>query len=183
MTLRPSKLSLAAIIGSAAAAALVAFTGNLECSKSCIARGGLAPFDDTVGAHVKTVCFGETNVPMRKYTLPECKQILASSLAGYAEVVSVSTPGFSSLTDGQKIAAIDYTYNRGIGAWRSTDSQVGPDIRSAYIARNFPAACDLFLKWAKVERQRVWFDCSVRTNNCYGIYTRRSAERAACLGE
>lgn len=183
MSFRPGKRSLAAIIGSAAAAALVGFTGNLECSKSCVARGGLAPFDDTVGAHVKTVCFGETNVPMRRYTLPECKQILSDSLAGYAEAVRTSTPGFDQLTDGQKIAAVDYAYNRGVGAWRAPTGRDGPSVRAGYIARDFPAACELYTSWAKVKRNGEWFDCKVRSNGCYGIYTRRDAERAACLGE
>lgn len=183
MPFRPGKRSLAAIIGSAAAAALVGFTGNLECSASCIARGGLAPFNDTVGAHVQTACFGETNIPMRRYTLPECKQILSESLAGYAEAVQASTPGFDQLTDGQKFAAIDYTYNRGAGAWRRPTNEDGPSVRTAYIARDFPAACELYMSWAKVKRNGKWFDCKDRSNNCYGIYRRRQAERAACLGE
>jgi GH24 family phage-related lysozyme (muramidase) len=143
----------------------------------------LAPYNDAIGAHVQTVCFGETNVPMRRYSLAECKQILSTSLAGYAQAVHDSTPGFDTLSDGQKIAAVDYAYNRGVGAWRSTSTADGPDIRSAYAGRNFPAACDMFAQWAKVKRKGKWFECSVRANGCYGIYTRRLAERAACLGE
>lgn len=172
---------LAAVIGVTAAAGLVAFTGSNEGVR-------LAPYNDTIGAHRETVCFGETNVPMRLYTLPECKQILANSLASYATEVRSSTPGFDQLTDGQKFAAIDYTYNRGAGAWRATSTKDCtakdcPDIRSAYIARDFPAACGLYMKWTKVKRRDKWVDCSVRSNGCYGIYTRRARERAACLGE
>jgi lysozyme len=176
MPFRPGKRSLAAIIGSAAAAGVIALTSSSE-------GVSLEPYNDTVGAHLMTVCYGETNVPMRRYTLAECKQMLATSLAVYAQAVHDSTPGFDILTDGQKFAAVDYTYNRGVGAWRSTDTTEGPDIRSAYIARDFPEACDQFKEWAKVKRRGKWFDCSDRSNNCYGIYTRRLAERAACLGE
>ncbi|MDQ7982240.1 hypothetical protein QYH69_34005 [Paraburkholderia sp. SARCC-3016] len=176
MPFRPGKRNLAAIIGSAAAAGVVALTSSSEGVR-------LTPYNDTIGAHVQTVCFGETNVPMRPYTLAECKQILSTSLAGYADSVRSSTPGFDDLTDGQKVAAVDYAYNRGVGAWRAADSADGPSIRTAYVARDFPAACDLYIKWAKVKRRGEWFDCSDRANNCYGIYTRRLAERAACLGE
>jgi GH24 family phage-related lysozyme (muramidase) len=188
MPFRPQKRSLAAILGATAAAGMIAFTGGNECDRGCVARGGLAPFNDTVGAHVETVCFGETNVPMRRYTLAECKQILADSLADYAEAVRTSTADFDTLTDGQKFAAIDYAYNRGVGNWRATSTQDCkpqdcPDIRSAYIARDFPAACEMYVKWAKVKRKKKWFDCSDRSNGCYGIYTRRIKERAACLGE
>ncbi|WP_158512155.1 glycoside hydrolase family protein [Paraburkholderia caribensis] len=170
------KKSLAAIIGATATAGLIALTGSSEGVR-------LEPYNDTIGAHVQTVCFGETNVPMRRYTLAECKTMLAGSLAGYADAVRMTTPGFDMLTDGQKIAAIDYAYNRGVGAWRATDARAGPDVRAAYIARDFPDACEMFVKWAKVKRNGEWFDCSIRANGCYGIYTRRRAERAACLGE
>ncbi|WP_158660356.1 glycoside hydrolase family protein [Paraburkholderia caribensis] len=170
------KKSLVVIIGATATAGLIALTGSSE-------GVSLEPYSDTIGAHVQTVCFGETNVPMHRYTLAECKRMLAGSLAGYADAVRASTPGFDTLTDGQKIAAIDYAYNRGVGAWRATDTRVGPDVRAAYVARNFPDACEMFVKWAKVRRNGEWFDCAIRANGCYGIYTRRRAERAACLGE
>ncbi|MBN3848135.1 lysozyme [Paraburkholderia sp. Ac-20342] len=179
----PRKRTLAAVIGAAAAAAVISFTGGNECDRACVARGGLAPFNDTVGAHVQTVCFGETNVPMRRYTLPECQQMLSDSLAGYAEAVRASTPGFDQLTPGQKVAAIDYAYNRGVGAWRSSDTKAGPSVRAAYIAGDFPAACEVYMAWARVKRAGKWYDCSIRSNGCYGIYNRRRAERAACLGE
>lgn len=172
----PRKRTLAAIIGAAAASGLIGFTGTRE-------GVSLAPYNDTIGAHVKTVCYGETNVPMRRYTLPECKQMLGDSLAGYAEGVRSSTPGFDQLTDGQKIAAIDYAYNRGLGAWRAPSGKDGPSVRSAYIAHDFPAACELYMSWAKVKRWGEWFDCKDRSNGCYGIYNRRLAQRAACLGE
>lgn len=173
MPYRPQKRSLAAILGATAAAAAVSFTGNLECSKSCIARGGLAPFDDAIGGHVQTVCFGETNVQMRRYTLPECKAILESSLAGYAASIQAMTPGFDKLTDGQKVAAIDLGYNAGLENYRRST------LRRRYIARDFPGACSEFMKW----RFAAGRDCAIAANHCPGIYSRRVAERAACLGE
>ncbi|WP_321868579.1 glycoside hydrolase family protein [Paraburkholderia tropica] len=169
--------ALTAVIGTAAASALIGLTSGAE-------GVSLAPYSDQIGAHVETVCYGETNVPMRKYTLPECKDILAGSLAGYAKAVRASVPGFDSLTDGQKVAAIDYTYNRGIGSWnRPSRPGEPPTVLAAYRAKDFPGACDLYRRWALVSRAGKWVDCSVRSNGCYGIYTRRMKERAACLGQ
>jgi GH24 family phage-related lysozyme (muramidase) len=174
---KPRIAALTAVIGAAAASALIGLTSGSE-------GVSLAPYDDHIGAHVETVCFGETNVPMRRYTLAECKDMLAGSLAGYAQAVRASVPGFDGLTDGQKVAAVDYTYNRGIGSWnRPSRPGEPPSVLAAYRADKFPAACDLYVKWAMVSRAGKWIDCSVRSNGCYGIYTRRVKERAACLGQ
>jgi lysozyme len=166
MALRPAKRSLAAIVGAVCAAACISFTSSREGVR-------LTPYTDTLGGGVSTVCFGETDAPMHRYTLPQCKQLLDSSLAGYANSVRAMTPGFDALADGQKVAAIDFAYNAGLGNWRSST------VRRRYIARDFPAACDEFLKW----RFAGGRDCSIASNGCAGIYTRRRAERAACLGE
>ncbi|MEL6996612.1 MAG: hypothetical protein AAGK67_18540, partial [Pseudomonadota bacterium] len=64
----------------------------------------LTPYSDHLANGLATVCYGETNAPMRRYTLAECKQMLGDSLAGYADKVRSLTPGFDSLTDGQKVA-------------------------------------------------------------------------------
>ncbi|PXW28266.1 lysozyme [Paraburkholderia caballeronis] len=166
MPFRPQKKGLVAVIGATAAAAAISFTGGNEGVR-------LAPYTDQLGGGVQTVCFGETDVPMQRYTLPECKQILDSSLAGYASSVRAMTPGFDALTDGQKVAVIDFAYNAGLGSYRSST------LRRRYAAADFPAACDEFLKW----RFTGGRDCSVASSGCTGIYTRRRAERAACLGE
>lgn len=166
MPFRPQKKSLAAILGATAAAAAISFTGGKEGVR-------LAPYDDAIGGHVSTVCFGETNVPMRRYTLVECREILGSSLAGYASSIRAMTPGFDDLTDGQKVAAIDLGYNAGLENYRRST------LRRRYTARDFPGACDEFLKF----RFAGGRDCAIASNHCPGIYTRRRAERAACLGE
>ncbi|MEA1078682.1 hypothetical protein U8M15_27690, partial [Klebsiella pneumoniae] len=89
-----------AVMGASAAAALVAFTAPRE-------GVSLTPYSDRLANGLATVCYGETNAPMRRYTLPECKQMLGDSLAGYADKVRALTPGFDSLTDGQNVAAVD----------------------------------------------------------------------------
>lgn len=163
---KPGKKGLAFIVGSTAAAALISLTSSRE-------GVSLKPYDDRLAGNLQTVCFGETNVEMRNYTLPECKTMLGDSLAGYAAEVKASTPGFDTLTDGQKVAAIDMAYNAGVANYK------GSTLRKRYAAKEFPGACDEFLKWRFVRGK----DCSVASNQCGGIWKRRQLERKACRGE
>jgi lysozyme len=161
----PKKKTLASVIGAAAAAGLLTFTSFREGLS-------LHPYEDPLAGHVQTVCYGETNTEMRTYTSDECKDLLNYSLAGYAERVSKLTPGFDSLTDGQKVAIIDLAYNIGLRNYeRST-------IRKLYAIKDFPAACEAFLDWRYVKKR----DCSIKANGCSGIWTRRQGERALCRG-
>jgi lysozyme len=164
----PVRRTLAAVIGVAAAAILIGVTSTHEGVR-------LVPYDDVLGGHVATVCFGETNVLMRRYTLPECKDLLASSLAGYAAGVESSTPGFATLTDGQKAAAIDFAYNVGLGTWQLSS------IRNAYARKDFPAACQRFMLYVYTDHGKI--NCLIAANRCNGIPIRRRAETTACLGE
>lgn len=162
------RAKLIAVIGTTAAAALVALTATSE-------GVSLKPYDDRLAGNLQTVCFGETNVAMHAYTLPECRDMLAGRLAGYAEEVQDMTPGFDSLTDGQKVAAIDGAYNFGLGNYRNST------LRSMYGRKQFPEACDQFLRWRFLDHGKK--DCAISANKCAGIYKRRLLERAACLGE
>ncbi|TDY26312.1 lysozyme [Paraburkholderia sp. BL6665CI2N2] len=163
---RTGRRSLAAVVGAACATACITFTSSHE-------GVSLKPYDDRLAGNVQTVCFGETQVEMHLYALTECKQMLDGSLAGYADAVRTSTPGFDSLTQGQKVAAIDLAYNAGLANYR------GSTLRRRYIARDFPGACNEYLKW----RFAGGRDCAIASSGCSGIYRRRVAERAACLGE
>lgn len=162
----PTKRTLAAVIGTAAAAALIGMTSSQE-------GVSLTPYNDVLAHDVETVCFGDTTVHMRTYTLPECKAMLSDRLADYAEAVRSVTPGFDSLTDGQKVAVVDGVYNFGLANYK------GSTLRRLYIAKQFPAACEQFMRWRFVAGK----DCAVAANHCGGIYSRRKLERAACLGE
>lgn len=162
---RPGKKTLAATVGAAAAAALVALTASQE-------GVSLKPYNDRLANNIQTVCFGETNVDMRAYTLPECKSMLSDSLAGYADEVRSITPGFDTLTDGQKVAVVDLAYNIGVPNYK------GSTLRRRYIARDFPGACAEFIKWRFVAGK----DCAVAANRCGGIVTRRQLEAQACRG-
>ncbi|MFM0058501.1 glycoside hydrolase family protein [Paraburkholderia phytofirmans] len=163
---QPRKRTLAAVIGAAAASALIGLTASQEGVR-------LTPYNDALAHDVQTVCFGDTTVKMRPYTLNECKAMLSDRLADYAEAVRSITPGFDALTDGQKVAVVDGVYNFGLENYR------GSTLRRMYIAKQFPAACQQFYRWRFVAGK----DCAVAANGCGGIVTRRNLERAACLGE
>ena len=164
----PVKRTLAAVIGASAAALLISLTSSQE-------GVSLTPYSDSLANDLQTVCFGETNVPMHAYTLPQCKDMLGNSLAGYAEAVRDATPGFDSLTDGQKVAAVDMAYNAGVANYKAST------LREMYAGKKFPSACEQFLRWRFINHGKT--DCAVPANRCGGIYTRRLLERSACLGE
>ena len=172
---------LAAVVGASAAAALVAFTATFEGAAT-------EPYQDKLARDVWTVCYGDTHVEMRRYTLPECKQLLATRLADFAEPVRKLTPGFDTLTDGQKIAIVDLVYNIGVASYEKVPirNKAGDvidwrpsTIRTLYSTKQFPLACDAFKEYKFVGDK----DCSVAANKCGGIMNRRKAERRACLGE
>lgn len=162
----PRKRTLAAVIGAAAASALIGMTASQE-------GVSLTPYNDALAHDVETVCFGDTTVAMHPYTLAQCKSMLGDRLADYAEAVRDITPGFDTLTDGQKVAVIDGAYNFGLANYK------GSTLRRMYIAKQFPAACSQFYRWRFVAGK----DCAIAANRCGGIVRRRNLERAACLGE
>lgn len=157
--------TLAGVIGTIAAATLIVFTGNFEGKSN-------TPYRDSGG--VWTVCKGQTRVPMRYYTDAECDAMLAGTLADVATHIEAVTPGFETLPDGAKTAAIDFAYNVGIANYQNST------FRKMLATKQLPAACDQILRWRYVGDH----DCSVPGNKvCAGVWTRRQAERKMCRGE
>lgn len=99
--------------------------------------------------------------------------MLSDSLGGYAAAVKDMTPGFDTLSDGQKVAAIDFTYNHGVHAYSVST------VRHLYSKKDFPEACEWFVPWAKIDDGKK--DCKDPANKCIGLYTRALAQRKACL--
>lgn len=69
------------------------------------------PYNDLGG--IKTVCYGETNVPMRSYSKKECEEILAKSVKVYAEGVLKCTPTLA-YKPYVLWAATSFSYNLGV---------------------------------------------------------------------
>lgn len=119
------------------------------------------PYADIVGR--TTVCFGETNVPMRRYTDAECRDMLGGSLATYAEIVLKRNPELAGRPN-NLAAATSLTYNIGGAAYtRST-------VAKRFSAHDWQGACDAFLAWSYAGGRQV-----------KGLLNRRRAEREVCL--
>jgi lysozyme len=145
---------LIATIGAAAAASSVALVGAWEGLRN-------DPYLDLVGK--RTVCFGETNVPMRRYSTTECKDMLAGSLNSYARTVLARNPELRGHPD-QLTAAVSLAYNIGGSAYtRSTVARRFSEYR-------WREACDAILLWNRAGGRVV-----------KGLTRRREAERSICL--
>lgn len=127
------------------------------------------PYQDTGG--VWTDCYGHTGSDVAKgkvKTDEECSRSLARDAVDHALGVSGCVPIDTPLK--VQAAFTDITYN--IGVVKFCSSTMATKARSG----DFKGACAEFAKWVYVGKK----DCRVRSNNCYGIVTRRAWERSLC---
>ena len=122
------------------------------------------PYLDIVG--IATVCYGETNVAMRRYSDAECSAMLRKSLTdSYAVPVIRCTPILADRPY-QLAAASSLAYNIGTTAYcRST-------VARRFNAGDFVGACNGFLSWSYAGGRQV-----------QGLLNRRRDERKLCLQE
>ena len=145
---------LAALVGASAATALIATVAAWE-GKSNV------PYSDVIG--VMTVCYGETQMPMRRYSDAECKAMLSDRLADYAGPVLRRNPELRG-HDSQLVAASSLAYNIGAATYNRSS------VARLFSAGRWREACDAFLKWNRAGGREV-----------RGLTNRRKAERAICL--
>lgn len=151
-----NKRGLAAIIGAAAAAALVVFTPPME--------GRVYTTYKDFGNGVLTYCDGATENAIwgKTYTSAECNAQLDRDLARHAEGVMGCTT--APLTDGQKVAYVDFAYNVGVAAY------CGSTVARKANAGDLQGSCDALMMWNRAGG-KVW----------PGLTRRRAAERDICL--
>lgn len=125
------------------------------------------PYRDSVG--VLTVCIGETNVPMRKYTEAECHQMFSKSFMTYANEVKRLSPGIEN-SPYEWAAHSSLAYNIGTGAY----SRSSP--RRLFNAGRRVEACRSFSLWNKAGG-RVLPGLQYRRDG----HTARIGERELCL--
>jgi lysozyme len=154
---QPNKRGLVAIVGAAAAGALMALVPANEGTV-------LKTYRDLGG--VLTYCTGATeNAAWGKtYTPAECKAQLDRDLARHAEGVMGCV--HVQLTDGQKVAFVDFAYNAGVGAF------CGSSMARKANAGDMAGACAALSMWNKVNGREV-----------RGLTIRRATERAFCEGK
>ena len=164
-----TQTKLATLLGATAAAVVIATMPQLEGRK-------FVPYKDTGG--ILTYCAGITSpkpVPGHTYTLEECIEIESAAEAKHAEGFLKCIKEPEALTDGQKVAGTLFTYNVGVA-----------NACSSSFVKNLNAgkpkeACDNLMKWKYVRVGTEMKDCSIRSNNCYGVYRRRQLEQQFCM--
>lgn len=156
----PSKLRKA-LIGAASAGA-IAIGGVLITDQEGIKY---TPYLDPIG--IPTVCAGVTgsDVIMGKtYTKAECDQLLYKHMLPAVKAVdsSVKVP----LNDYQKAALYSFSYNVGVGAFKSST------LLKKLNQGDIPGACDQLRRWTYAGGKQ-W----------KGLITRREVERQLCYGK
>ena len=68
---------------------------------------------------------------------------------------------------------LDFVYQYGIGAFNKSS------MRTNLLNGQYAQACRSLLQYRYVNHR----DCSIRTNNCYGVYTRQLERYKKCIGE
>lgn len=120
------------------------------------------PYRDIVGKW--TVCTGETRVPMRTYTLAECRTFLRTAIrSDFGKGVLACTPQIAT-TVYQLGAAISVAYNIGIAGY------CGSSMAKGFKSGDWYAACNAFALWNKAGKVIVT-----------GLVNRRNDEMRACF--
>lgn len=102
------------------------------------------PYKDIVG--VTTVCYGETRVPMRKYTDEECLTMLRNAVEkDFMEPVAKSTPTIAERPY-ELAAATSLAYNIGLSSYQKSTA------RKLFLQGKFIEGCKAFRPWDKVKR-------------------------------
>jgi len=118
------------------------------------------PYEDLAG--IQTVCYGETNVEMRRYSDAECKAMLAESIVKYGDGVlqCVSVP----ISQNTHSALSSFAYNVGVANF--CKSTVARKLNSG----DTVGACNSLMAWTYVKGKHV-----------PGLANRRKVERDLCL--
>jgi lysozyme len=122
------------------------------------------PYLDIVG--VPTVCYGETRVPMRRYSVAECEAMaLATLQKDFGPAVVRCVPGLAAGERRHQLAAsMLLAYNIGARAF------CGSTAARRFNAGQWRAGCEAFSKWNKAGGRVV-----------PGLINRRRHEVAICL--
>lgn len=137
----------------------------------------LVPYKDSVG--VATIGTGTTvylNGQKVKMTDPKITQKQATEYLKFhinkdAKIFNKSLLGIP-LSQTEYDLYMDFTYQFGTGAWSSSSM-----LRNLKQGK-YKQACDSLLKWKYAAKR----DCSVRSNNCYGVWVRQVERHSKCMG-
>lgn len=123
------------------------------------------PYNDIAG--IRTVCYGETRVQMRRYSDAECLEMLEKAVGEFAHQVVKITPSLANRPI-QLAAATSLAYNIGIGAYKNST------VARQFNAGNYLAACESFKAWRMVTKNG-------KKVVSQGLVNRRMAEYKLCV--
>ena len=134
------------------------------------------PYKDTGG--VATIGIGSTQyengtkVKMTDKPINQKRavQIAQAHIAKDEQVFRQSLQGVK-LSQTEYDLYLDFMYNFGQANWRSSSM-----LRNLK-AGQYVQACKSLLKWKYVAKR----DCSIRSNNCYGVWTRQRGRYQKCM--
>jgi lysozyme len=154
--IKTPRRGLLAVVGTIAAAALLAFTPVQEGRV-------LKTYRDIGG--VLTYCDGATENAQagKTYTPAECDAQLDRDLERHAAGIAKCVP-MDRLTDGQKVAFVDAAFNIGVPAF------CGSSMARRANAGNMIGACNALLMWNHAGGREVT-----------GLTKRRERERELCM--
>lgn len=120
-------------------------------------------YKDTGG--VWTICYGETRgvTQGQTATKQQCWEMLQQSAVEEYDWLAKQLPGLNANQYG---ALVSFCYN--VGRANCASSTLFTIIRKG----DYIAAGKQFARWHYVKK----LDCTIRSNNCYGIVDRRKAE-------
>lgn len=154
-------------------AASTAFFTSLEMKEGYSAK----PYKDSGG--IVTQGIGSTTKPdgtKIKMTDPpitrKTAQEWAKAHVAKDEVIFRKSLQGVKLSQVEYDVYLDFTYNFGQANWNQSSM-----LRNLK-AGNYKQACDSLLKWKYVAKR----DCSIRSNNCYGVWTRQVERHSKCMG-
>jgi len=137
-------------------AAAVAVVSSFEGTR-------LLPYRDPAG--IETVCTGETQVAMHRYTAEQCADMLRKHLSErYAPPVVACTPSIASHPNAF-VAALDAAYNAGPAAYCRSP------MAARFNAGQWREGCDAFRGWRITAGGKM----------LPGLVRRRNAESALCM--
>ncbi len=137
----------------------------------------LKPYKDPVGVVTigtgSTVYEDGTKVKMTDppITQKRALELLRNHINKDAKIFNKTLLGIP-LSQTEYDLYIDFTYQFGTGAWSS--SSMLHNLK----ARNYLYACKSLLKWKYAAKR----DCSIRSNNCYGVWARQLERYNKCMG-
>jgi lysozyme len=169
-----ARVKLVAWIGAAGAAAAIAFTTQGEAEVDGV-------YPDPADPHILTACIGETAYVTTpgdirkgaKFTHVECVDALYRRFAQYAG--EIQRCGGDGLTEGQKIAFLDFRHN--VGRF------CGTTLAKKAAASDVRGSCDAIYLYRYVGK----VDCFAPENanalngTCRGIRDRRNKQHAKCM--